>query len=301
MGEALLGEAILDIAAGLVAGATADLVCFSGLTRRNSILAKRGFPKVAAFPSKARFLFGDGRLVEVRHAADIPVWVAALVLDGGAPALLCKGAMEALGGQLASFRGSLLLRRPRVRIPPRASSAGQFILSAVDFRRGPSRSASRCPEVSASLSYLVHKCPHLFDGGLHLHYTQGGRYRFETPRTFAACEAVTLGGARDSNLTDPKKIAMKLHVNRGRASAQQLRRVLADSGGDNMHLPTCADGVLARREVCQAFEKAPHAPVAGTSTAAMSNEKLQVDVIALRIMDVYSEYSLPIPVRTKNP
>ena len=71
---------------------------------------------------------------------------------------------------------------------------------------------------------------------------------------------------------------MELRVNSGHASAQQLKRASAGSAGDNTRLITCADEVLARCEVCQAFEQAPHAPVAGTSTAAMLNQKLQEDI-----------------------
>ena len=83
--------------------------------------------------------------------------------------------------------------------------------------------------------------------------------------------------------------------------------MLVDSESDNRHLPTCVDEFLARCEVCQAFEKAPRAPVAETSTVATFNEKLQADllflddIIALRVMGVFSEYSLLIPVRTKSP
>ena len=36
-----------------------------------------------------------------------------------------------------------------------------------------------------------------------------------------------------------------------------------------MHLLTCVDEELRQCEVCQDFEKAPHAPVAGTSTGAV--------------------------------
>ena len=42
----------------------------------------------------------------------------------------------------------------------------------------------------------------------------------------------------------PKKIVMRLHVDWGHASAKQLKRVSAESGGGNMHLLTCADEVL---------------------------------------------------------
>ena len=63
-------------------------------------------------------------------------------------------------------------------------------------------------------------------------------------------------------------------------------------GGNFRH--TCVDEVLARCEVCRAFEKWPHVPVAGTSTVATFNEKLQADfaflgdVIALHVVDVCS-------------
>ena len=42
---------------------------------------------------------------------------------------------------------------------------------------------------------------------------------------------------------------MKLHVCWGHTSAQQLKRVLVDSEGNNMHLVPCVDEVLARCEV----------------------------------------------------
>ena len=92
------------------------------------------------------------------------------------------------------------------------NSVGHHILSVVEIREDPPRCVSACPDVSASFSYLVHRCPDLADGGLHLPYTPDGLYRFETPRTFAACEAVTPGDAQYSNLTDPEKVAAKLHV-----------------------------------------------------------------------------------------
>ena len=73
-----------------------------------------------------------------------------------------------------------------------------------------------------------------------------------------------------------------------------------------MHLLTCVDEELARREIRQALGKAPRDPVAGASTVTMLNEKLQVDllflddIIALRNMDVFSKYSLLNPARTKS-
>ena len=80
-----------------------------------------------------------------------------------------------------------------------------------------------------------------------------------------------------------------------------------DSDGSNMHLLTCVDGVLERREVCQALDKAPHDPAAGASSVAMFNVELRAnplfldDIIADRAMAVFSKYSLLIRVCSKNP
>ena len=74
-----------------------------------------------------------------------------------------------------------------------------------------------------------------------------------------------------------------------------------------MNVATTADEVLGQCKVRRAFDKAPHAPIAGTPTASVSNEKLQADLlfpgdlIALRAMDVFSKYSLLIPVRSEGP
>ena len=98
-----------DSAVVLDTGARANLVRFSWLQRHNRILERRGIPRVTTYPSQARFRFVYGRLGEVRYAADIPVGIAgntgmftASVLEADIPALLRKGAMEALGGQLDS-------------------------------------------------------------------------------------------------------------------------------------------------------------------------------------------------------
>ena len=101
-----------------------------------------------------------------------------------------------------------------------------------------------------------------------------------------------------------KKIIAKLDAFWGHASEQQLMRVWADSNGDNIHLLNYVDGVLERREVCGAFDKAPHAPVAGRSAVSTSTEKLGAgsllldDLIALRAMDAtLSTLLRPLRVR----
>ena len=106
--------------------------------------------------------------------------------------------------------------------------------------------------------------------------------------------------------TDPAKTVTKLPVNGGHASAQQLKSALADSERNNAQSLTCVDEVLAQRDVRQAFEKAPRAPAAGASTAALFNEKLRLDllfsdgIIALHVMDVFPKYPRLTPVRSGN-
>ena len=55
-----------------------NLARFRGLARRNRILERRGFLRVSTYPACARFKFGDGRLGEARHAADVPVGTAVI-------------------------------------------------------------------------------------------------------------------------------------------------------------------------------------------------------------------------------
>ena len=72
-------------------------------------------------------------------------------------------------------------------------------------------------------------------------------------------------------------------------------------------MDTARYGALERCEVRRAAEKSPHVPIGGVSTVSMFTGELQVDlplsddIIALRVTDVYSEYTLSIPVRSKHP
>ena len=65
-----------------------------------------------------------------------------------------------------------------------------------------------------------------------------------------------------------KNIVLKLHVNRRHASATELEQILVNAGGEDEGLPACADEAFNQCAVCQAFEKAPNLPVAGTSSAS---------------------------------
>ena len=125
-------------------GATANLVCSRWLSRHNSLPAQKGFPRASAYPTQARFKFGDGRTGSVCFAADITAGIAgakgaftAFVLGAGIPALLCKGASEALAGQLDFARITRTLGSRGIEIPLKVNAAGHYILSVADFHAAP--------------------------------------------------------------------------------------------------------------------------------------------------------------------
>ena len=100
---------------------------------------------------------------------------------------------------------------------------------------------------------------------------------------------------------------MELRANWEYASAQQVKRVLLYTDGDNAHLAAKVDEVLEQRGVSCPFDKAPHVPFAGASTVSMFDGKLRVDLpffddtIALHATDFSSKYPLLIPAMSKNP
>ena len=102
----------------LETGEAANSVCLRGSETHNKLPGRRGCPRVSTYPSKAWFRSGDGRVGEVRHAADIPAGVArnkstftAFVLEAATPALLRKRAGEKPGRWLDCLRGSPVLRK----------------------------------------------------------------------------------------------------------------------------------------------------------------------------------------------
>ena len=136
---------------------------------------------------------------------------------------------------------------------------------------------------------------------------ESGLLRFVLPKEFPACAAATLGDAGGDSISEPRKVFSKLHVGWGRASANQLTRVLVDSDGGMPHLANYVDEVLENCEVRWAPDKAPHVPIAGTCAVSMFTQKAQVDLpflgdlTALRAMDVFPKYSPLPPAPPKNP
>ena len=149
--------------------------------------------------------------------------------------------------------------------------------------------------------------PNLPHGVFLFPHSADGLWQSEPPSRSAAFRAVALGGALDPGACYPKKIAMKLHLNRRHASTRKLKRVLVEADGDSQGLLECADEVPRQCGVCRAFDKAPHLPAAGTSPVSSFREKLQAglllldNAVALRAMDVSSECSLMVQVSPKNP
>ena len=80
-----------------------------------------------------------------------------------------------------------------------------------------------------------------------------------------------------------------------------------DADTANERFAARVDEAVNQREVRQALEKEPHPPAAETSSVSASNQEIRADLpslddhIALRAMDVYSMYSLPVRVRSMNP
>ena len=75
-------------------------------------------------------------------------------------------------------------------------------------------------------------------------------------------------------LVDPDEnnaplIAKKLHVHWGHASASQIKRILADADGVGTNVLKVVNSAASECEVCMAFEKTPHVPAAGTSSASV--------------------------------
>ena len=301
-----LGDEFLGIGeGGVMFRMLAPRPIWCGFGGREIVICSRGnmgFLRVSTHPACTRFKFCGGHHGEVRFSADITAGVApcdgtlvAFVLEANISAFLHKMASEALGGLLERPCRVLALRMKGEDISLEANYIGRSALSVVAVGDRDSQ-LGRGPELAASYFEwaFTNKRPNEPNGGLHLQHTEGLPCRFAPPQTFSACGAVTLGDALDGCLSDPEKIIMELHVNWGCAPAPRLHRVLADSGGENVHLVNCVDEVLEHCEVCRASDDASRVRIAGTSAASTFNEKLHV-------MDAFSKYSPLSSAHPKTP
>ena len=143
---------------------------------------KAGRPHISTQPAQARFKFGDGRMGDVEIAADITAGIAGpkgaftdFALDAEIPALLRKGALEALRGRSDFSRGTPTLGSRGVGIPPKVNDMGHYILSVVDFD-GRRSSRNRAPGFSASMAEwaCTSRHPSIDNGGTRLPSTVDG-------------------------------------------------------------------------------------------------------------------------------
>ena len=95
------------------------------------------------------------------------------VLGVDIPALLRKGALEALQGQLYVSSDVASLRKPGVDLSAKVNQTGRYILSVVAFGGGRSD--------SFSARAFANRSPNLANGGLRLPLTADGMCRFEPP------------------------------------------------------------------------------------------------------------------------
>ena len=142
---------------------------------------------------------------------------------------------------------------------------------------------------------------------LHIPYPEDGLRQLDPPRSNSARRTVAPEDAAVPCFPGPEKLFLKLHVDWGPVSAEQLRSVIVERGGRTMGLMNFAYRVLRQREACRAFDTAPHLPIAGTSTASSFHEELQVDflfvddAIPLRAIDMFPKCPPLARARSGNP
>ena len=225
-------------------GATANVVCFKWSENHNLIFGETGITPNIDLSNKCaisirRWAPWRGTLCGRYDGWDCGArgTLTAFALEADIAALLCKSDSEASWGHKDFASDVLTIRNHGVEIPLKVSELGRNVLSVVSIGEGPPRLV-RGPKLMSAYSERASadKRPDSANGGLHLPLSSGGLYRSGLPQTFSACRAVTSSDARYGYPSGPKKIIVKLHVNREPASAQQLKRETADSDVENMHL-----------------------------------------------------------------
>ena len=137
------------------------------------------------------------------------------------------------------------------------------------------------------------------------HFPRMGRIDLAHLRPFRLVGPLP-GWASIGSRRDHHEITFQLGAFVGAAAQEGI----AGSDGGYMHLVNYVDAALEHCAVCRSFDKAPHARLAGISTISTFNGKLRGDLSPwgdimlygeLHSMDLYSEYPIPIPARSKNP
>ena len=140
-----LGGQFLRIDAAFVAvlnaSAAPNLARFRRVGHRNEYSEREENPRVTAYAACARYKFGDGRLGEVRRAADISAGIAgsrgkfapSATETEGISAFLRRGALGGVGGRSGLFRDISSLRKQEEAIPLKAHQVGHCVLRVIFF------------------------------------------------------------------------------------------------------------------------------------------------------------------------
>ena len=128
---------------------------------------------------------------------------------------------------------------------------GHYVLS-VDALAGRSSRLGRRPKRAAPYfewAYVGARAQIYPTAGCICHSLSMGCIDLNLPRLSRPAELVPWEMSETGASRVQKKILMKLHVNWRRASAQEPKRVLADSDGEENHLLNYVDKVLEHCEV----------------------------------------------------
>ena len=139
-----LGGQFLRIDAAFVAvlnaSAAPNLARFRWVGHHNEYSEREENPRVTAYAACARYKFGDGRLGEVRRAADISAGIAGSrgkfapsATEKDISALLRRGALGGLGGRSNPFRDISSLRKQGEAIPLKVHQMGHYVLRVIAF------------------------------------------------------------------------------------------------------------------------------------------------------------------------
>ena len=122
----------------------------------------------------------------------------------------------------------------------RTSEAGHYVLGAAELAQEMPRRARTPPRAVSNLGELAP--PDLaFSSSL------GPKCWFAAPNTFDACEAVMTKGSNGPGENHARFTVEKLRVNRGDASASQLKRTVTDADRAGAAVSKVADPVADTR------------------------------------------------------
>ena len=157
----------------LETGAAENSACLKWLHRHTATPERLGTPLTRSNPACAKFKFGNGDVVEVRIAADIPDGIAGIqaaltTFPAGAeiPTTLRLGDLEPFRGKLNPPRNFLRLGKMGAEAPLRLNKAGRYVLGAVSLDAedgrplggGATQSDSRFPKANGLLRTKMANC-----------------------------------------------------------------------------------------------------------------------------------------------